>query len=111
MKYFFLTEGWTVGRVWASDGLWNETAWRRRPNIQQLSICLVETNEKLWLYRVEDTVLTVEVILISTDQGNAPDQPIGQVVLKRLITAEQVIDRLGAAEAMCQLKSIQLFLQ
>ena len=111
MKYFFLTEGWTVGRVWASEGLWSETAWRRLPDIQRLNICLVEANEKLWLYRVEDTVLTVEVRPISSNQDNAPNQAIGQVVLKRLIGAEQVLERLGAAEAVCQLKSIQSVVQ
>ncbi|MBE9190779.1 hypothetical protein IQ230_10510 [Gloeocapsopsis crepidinum LEGE 06123] len=110
MKYFFLTDGWTVCRVWASDGLWNETAWRRQPNIQRLNICLVEASEKLWLYCVEDVVLTVEVKPIVNTQDNFAVQ-IGQVVLKRLISAEQVIERLGAAEAMCQLKSIQLVVQ
>ena len=61
MKYFFLSEGWTVGRVWAADGLWQITAWRRPPEIQQLEICLVEKNEVLWLYQVETSVLMVEV--------------------------------------------------
>ena len=111
MKYFFLTDGWTVGRVWASDGLWNETAWRRRPDIQQINFCLIEQNEKLWLYRVEDAVLTVEVKPITPDQSDQGLQVIGQVVLKRLISAEQVIDRLGAAEAMCQLSNIQSVVQ
>ncbi|MBV8886548.1 MAG: hypothetical protein JO235_21485 [Chroococcidiopsidaceae cyanobacterium CP_BM_RX_35] len=140
MKYFFLTDGWTVGRVWAFDGLWNETAWRRQPDIQRLNLCLVEESEKLWLYRVEDEVLTVEVIPITKTQGNAygssgtadkgvcatdPNrldfleraqvkpsvQAIGQVVLKRLISAEQVLERLGTAQTMCQLTSIQTVLQ
>lgn len=107
MKYFFLTEGWTVGRVWASDGLWTETAWRRQPDIQKLSVCLVEDREKLWLYRVEDTVLTVEVKPVAPQRDNASERAIGQVVLKRLIDAEQVIERLGAAKAICQLTNIQ----
>jgi hypothetical protein len=111
VKYFFLTDGWTVCRVWASDGLWNETAWRRQPNIQRLNICLVEASEKLWLYCVEDVVLTVEVKPIVDTRDNFALQKIGQVVLKRLISAEQVIERLGAAEAMCQLKSIQSVVQ
>ena len=111
MKYFFLTDGWTVGRVWASDGLWNETAWRRRPDIEQINFCLVEQSEKLWLYRVEDAVLTVEVKPITPAQSDPGLQAIGQVVLKRLISAEQVIERLGSAEAMCQLKSIQSVVQ
>jgi hypothetical protein len=107
VKYFFLTDGWTVGRVWASDGLWNETAWRRQPDIQRMNLCLVEENEKLWLYRVEDAVLTVEVKPSTTTPAAPSAQAIGQVVLKRLITAEQVIERLGTAETMCQLTSIQ----
>ncbi len=111
MKYFFLTDGWAVGRVWSSDGLWNETAWRRQPDIQRMNLCLVEQSEKLWLYRVEDTVLTVEVKLSVTAPGDSAAKPIGQVVLKRLITAEQVIERLGAAQAMCQLTSTQSLVQ
>lgn len=97
--------------MWASDGLWNETAWRRRPDIQRMNLCLVEQSEKLWLYRVEDAVLTVEVRPSYTDQGAPANQPIGQVVLKRLISAEQVIERLGAAESMCQLTSIHSVVQ
>lgn len=83
MKYFFLSEGWSVSRVWASDGLWQITAWRRQPDIQQLNICLIENNELLWLYRVEDAILTVEV----KPTTPVPVQnTIGQVVLKRLMT-------------------------
>lgn len=104
MKYFFLSEGWAVARVWASDGLWQITAWRRQPDIQRLNICLVENSELLWLYRVEDAVLTVEVKPITQLVAN---DTIGQVVLKRLMTAEQVIERLGTAEAKCQLQNIQ----
>lgn len=111
MKYFFLTDGWTVGRVWASDGLWNETAWRRLPDIERINLCLVEESERLWLYRVEDPVLTVEVRPVAIAQGAPASGAIGQVVLKRLISAEQVIERLGSAEAMCQLKSIQSVVQ
>lgn len=90
------------------NGLWSETAWRRQPDIQRMNLCLVEASEKLWLYRVEDEILTVEVKPIApvASSGQAA-QTIGQVVLKRLITAEQVLERLGAAEAMCQLTSIQ----
>lgn len=111
MKYFFLTEGWTTGRVWASDGLWSETAWRRTPDIERLNICLRSGSEKLWLYRVEETVLTVEVKPLSPRQDNTSTGAIGQVVLKRLIDAQQVIERLGAAEAICQLTNIQLVVQ
>jgi len=104
VKYFFLSEGWTVGRVWASDGLWQITAWRRQPEIQRLNICLVESNELMWLYRIEDAVLTVEV---KPTTSGLVSQTIGQVVLKRLMTAEQVIERLGTAEAKCQLQNIE----
>lgn len=106
MKYFFLSEGWTVGRVWASDGLWQITAWRRQPDIERLNISLVEQTEVLWLYQVEDTIVTVEVKPIT-----ATKQTIGQVVLKRLMTAEQVIERLGSAQARCHLQNIELVAQ
>lgn len=107
MKYFFLSDGWSFGRVWASDGLWNETAWRRRPNIERMSICLVDNNEKLWLYRVEDAILTVEVKPLATAEVGPAAKAIGQVVLKRLITAEQVLERMAAGQAMCQLNNIE----
>ena len=90
------------------NGLWSETAWRRQPDIQRMNLCLVEASEKLWLYRVEDEILTVEVKPIAPVASSVQAaQTIGQVVLKRLITAEQVLERLGAAEAMCQMTSIQ----
>ncbi|QSJ16611.1 hypothetical protein JYQ62_33700 [Nostoc sp. UHCC 0702] len=103
MKYFFLSEGWTVGRVWASEGLWQITAWRRLPDIQRINICLVEKNELLWLYRVEEAILTVEV----KPTPAVASTTIGQVVLKRLMSAEQVIERLGTAEAKCQLQNLE----
>ncbi|MBH8566611.1 hypothetical protein I8748_31420 [Nostoc sp. CENA67] len=107
MKYFFLSEGWTVGRVWASEGLWQITAWRRQPDIQRMNICLVEKNELLWLYRVEEVILTVEVKPTSA----VVNTTIGQVVLKRLMSAEQVIERLGTAEAKCQLQNLETVFQ
>lgn len=76
-----------------------------------MNICLVEESEKLWLYRVEDAVLTVEVKPGAIAQVDPTARVIGQVVLKRLIGAEQVIERLGAAEAMCQMKNIQSVVQ
>ena len=76
-----------------------------------MNVCLVEESEKLWLYRVEEAVLTIEVKPVAPIQGGPAAQAIGQVVLKRLITAEQVIERLGAAEAMCQLTNIQSVVQ
>ena len=98
MKYFFLSEGWTFERVWELGGLWDENTWRRRPQIQRLTLGIVEYGEILWLYQVEDAVLMVEV---KPTHGIANSVPtIGQVVLKRLIQAEQVIERLSKAESI-----------
>lgn len=97
MKYFFLSDGWTVGRVWEPSGLWDDLTWRRKPYIQQLDICILEQNETLWLYQVEDVVLMVEVQPTTITGVN---KPIGQVVLKRLMTAEQAIAKLNEAEAV-----------
>ncbi|PZO43051.1 MAG: hypothetical protein DCF17_06660 [Shackletoniella antarctica] len=91
MKYFFLSDGWTTGRVWEFGGLWNELGWQRKPHMRRLNLSIQEQGETLWLYQVEETVLMVEVKPESTTST-----PIGQVVLKRLITAEQVIERLCA---------------
>ena len=71
----------------------------------------MEESEKLWLYRVEDAVLTVEVRPVVLTEVDPAAQAIGQVVLKRLISAEQVLERLGTAEAMCQLVSSQSLVQ
>lgn len=59
-----------------------------------------ENGEKLWLYRVEEAVLMIEV-KPSTDAAvdNPATRTIGQVVLKRLISAEQAIELLCGAEA------------
>jgi hypothetical protein len=97
VKYFFLSDGWTIGRVWELGGLWNETAWRRKPQIQQVELCMWEQGGKLWLYRVEDAVLMVEV-KPSTEVQAAAEKNIGQVVLKRLITADQAIELLSTAQ-------------
>lgn len=97
VKYFFLSDGWSVGRVWEFGGLWNEASWRRKPTIDQTTLCIWENNEKLWLYRVEDAVLMVEVK--PTAAGDNPaTRTIGQVVLKRLMTAEQAIELMCKAE-------------
>ena len=98
MKYFFLSEGWTFDRVWEFGGLWDENAWRRRPQIQRLNIGIVEKGQTLWLYQVEDAVLMVEVK--PTPQVADSVQTIGQVVLKRLISADQVIDLLTTADGI-----------
>lgn len=97
MKYFFLSDGWTVGRVWEFGGLWNENAWRRKPQIQQMNLCILEQGEKLWLYRVEDAVLMVEVKPSKPASDESVGTTIGQVVLKRLISAEEAIERLNSA--------------
>ncbi|MBD2004137.1 MULTISPECIES: hypothetical protein [Cyanophyceae] len=96
MKYFFLSNGWTVGRVWEFGGLWNENSWRRKPEIQQTNLCIFEQGEKLWLYRVEEAVLMVEVRPLD-DASSDSAKNIGQVVLKRLISAEDAIERLSTA--------------
>ncbi|MGG6298154.1 hypothetical protein ACQ4M4_27490 [Leptolyngbya sp. AN02str] len=97
MKYFFLSEGWGIGRIWELGGLWNEAAWRRRPHIYRMSLCIFERGDRLWLYRVEDAVLMVEV-KPQSPEAEAEANTIGQVVLKRLITAEQVIERLSSPD-------------
>lgn len=96
VKYFFLSDGWMVGRVWEFGGLWNLNAWRREPDIQKMNLCILEQGEKLWLYRVEDAILMVEVKPTPETSAESPTT-IGQVVLKRLITAEQAIERLATA--------------
>lgn len=98
MKYFFLSEGWILGRVWEFGGLWNEAAWRRPPDIRRLDLYIREEGETLWLYRAEDAVLMVEVMPDPKHQAEAHNSPtIGNVVLKRLITADQAIERLAVA--------------
>ncbi len=99
MKYFFLTEGWVTGRVWSTEGLWSEAQWRRQPQIERLPIVIAENGDRLQLYRVEPMILMVEVRPSTANSPTAMvnDRPggIGQVVLKRLISADQVLDRLG----------------
>ncbi len=85
--------------MWESGGLWDELSWRRKPHIQQLNICIREQHELLWLYQVEDVVLMVEVTPMTIAHTN---RPIGQVVLKRLITADQAIEKLSEAEVVAK---------
>jgi hypothetical protein len=105
MKYFFLTEGWTIGRVWGTTGgLW-QAAWRQQPVIERLNFALTEPDERLWLYQVEAAVLMVEVVApigaLVDQPGERPigpddqSQTIRHVVLKRLMTAEQTISFLA----------------
>jgi len=100
VKYFFLSEGWIVARVWGPQGLWNTTAWRRTPQIDRLDLCIVENNERLWLYRAEESVLMLEVKPESSGSNAAG---IGQVVLKRLMDAEAVILRLCTPASTCHI--------
>ncbi|WP_204102350.1 MULTISPECIES: hypothetical protein [Spirulina sp. CCY15215] len=100
MKYFFLSAGWQVGRVWELGGIWNEIAWRRRPQIRRLSLGIVEQGETLWLYQVEDAVLMLEVKPSEISERGA----IAQVILKRLIDAEQAVQKLATAETVLQEK-------
>lgn len=99
VKYFFLSDGWVVGRVWEFGGQWNVNAWRREPEIVRINLCIVEQGEKLWLYRVEDAVLMIEVKPTPDASANSA-KTIGQVVLKRLISAEQAIERLATAQTL-----------
>ncbi|MGD1700196.1 hypothetical protein [Dapis sp. BLCC M229] len=102
MKYFFLSEGWAIGQIWTVGGLWNETAWRRAPDIKKMSICLWDKNEQMWLHRVEDAVLMVEIYPTAEVQKSASNQNIGNVVLTRLINAEKVLEYLCSTSAICQ---------
>lgn len=99
VKYFFLSDGWGVGRVWEFGGLWNEGAWRRKPNIQQTNLCILENGERLWLYSVEESIIMVEVSPIDPALSSPASRSISNVVLKRLITAEQAIELLCKAES------------
>ncbi|MTF40229.1 hypothetical protein [Cyanobacterium aponinum] len=96
MKYFFLTAGWTYNRIWERSGLWNEMVWRRQPHIKSLPLGIVENDQTLWLYEVEDIIMMVEVSPLSDNVKF--DKNIGQVVLKRLIDSDQVLDTLIKAQ-------------
>ena len=95
MKYFFLAQGWTYNRIWERNGIWNEMMWRRKPHIRRLPLAIVENQQKLWLYEVEPIVMMVEVQPIDST-GN--ESNIGQVVLKRLIDSNQVLETLINAQ-------------
>ena len=97
MKYFFLSDGWTYGRVWEFGGLWDQVSWGRKPEIKRLNFGTIKQGETLWLYAVEDAVLMVEVKPQPKTQAASS---IGQVLLKRLITAEQAIEILTRSEAI-----------
>ncbi|MEM6613669.1 MAG: hypothetical protein AAF652_15700 [Cyanobacteria bacterium P01_C01_bin.72] len=97
MKYFFLSDGWTYDRVWEFGGLWDQLTWGRKPEIKRLNCGVLQHQEILWLYAVEDAVLMIEVKPGKELEGVSN---IGQVVLKRLITAEQAIQVLNQAESV-----------
>lgn len=97
MKYFFLSDGWTYGRLWEFGGLWDYAGWGRKPEIKRLDCGAIEQGETLWLYAVEDAVLMVEIQPQIKTQSSSS---IGQVVLKRLISAEQVIEILARSESI-----------
>lgn len=96
MKYFFLADGWTYNRIWERGGIWNEGVWRRKPHIQSLALGMIENNQVMWLNEVEDNVIMVEVVPISETMRQSSN--IGQVVLKRLIDSDQVIQTLLKAQ-------------
>ena len=76
--------------MWEFGGLWDELARRRPPYLQKRSLCIHENGEVLWLYQAEDSILMVE----AKPKDPSKHTSIGQVVLKRLLSAEQVIERL-----------------
>jgi hypothetical protein len=98
VKYFFLSDGWTYGRVWEFGGLWDRLSWGRKPEIKRLDCGILQQQEILWLYAVEDAVLMVEVQPEPEELQSTPT--IGQVVLKRLISAEQAIEVLDRSETI-----------
>lgn len=85
--------------MWEFGGLWNEAVWRRKPDIRQTSLCMIENGEKLWLYCVEDEVIMIEVKPIDFNSSKPEARSIGQVVLKRLIDGDQAIEMLSKAES------------
>lgn len=101
MKYFFLSQGWRVRRVWEVTGLWNEMAWRRRPIIVPIGVYLVDGKEEMVLYKVEEAIQAVEAIPeelpknSATSMNNENIKPaIAQVRITRLLSAEQVLERM-----------------
>ncbi len=101
MKYFFLSQGWRVRRVWEVSGLWNDMAWRRRPIIISIGVYLVDGREEMVLYKVEEAIQAIEAIpedlantsdhIVSNDSSKVA---IAQVRISRLLSAEQVLERI-----------------
>lgn len=88
--------------MWEFGGLWDRGSWGRKPEIKRLNCGILQQGETLWLYAVEDAVLMVEVQPITAKQSPSS---IGQVVLKRLINAEQVIEVLTQSELVFNAQS------
>ena len=99
MKYFFLSDGWVYGRIWEFGGLWDRGSWGRKPKIERLNCGIRQQGEILWLHQVEDAVLMVEV---QPKQSEESTSSIGQVVLKRLIDAEQAIQVLTRSQLVAE---------
>ncbi len=99
MKYFFLSNGWKVGRVWEFGGLWDQNSHRRPPQIDRINLGIIERGEILWLYGVEDDVIMLEVFPSNEEVADTVPT-IGQVVIKRLISSEQAIEILQSAETV-----------
>ena len=97
MQYFFLTEGWHIGRVWEPGGLWDMLSWRRSPKIQRTNIAMENQGERLWLYQVEDPILMLEV---TPDPALVKTENIGQVMIKRLMSPEEAIAQLNQANTL-----------
>lgn len=89
-----------MGRVWEFGGLWDERSWRRPPKIEKMQLGILEQGEKLWLYQVEDAVLMLEVKPEANSVSST--QAIGQVVLKRLMSADDALARLNQASGLLQ---------
>ncbi|PZO35489.1 MAG: hypothetical protein DCF19_23865 [Pseudanabaena frigida] len=104
MKYFFLSQGWRVRRVWEVSGLWNEMAWRRRPIIAPIGIYLVDGREEMVLYKVEEAIQAVEAIpeelprsgdrSVNNNSNESSKPVIAQVRISRLLSAEQALERI-----------------
>jgi hypothetical protein len=71
-----------------------------------MNLCILEQGEKLWLYRVEEAVLMVEV-KPDAEASAESAKTIGQVVLKRLITAEQALERLATVQTLFDPPSLE----
>lgn len=82
--------------MWEFGGLWDFSVWQRQPHIKPLNLGIIDKQEIFWLYQVEDAVLMVEVKPTTPTQDQT--KPFGQVLLRRLISADQVIERLTVVE-------------